>query len=132
MEQEGTNSAASVQKESPRSCGELSQPYPSPGCRSPSPSVEQEGFGSHVLVIIQQGRRVDFHRKQKEEETAVVEESSELWVLAGGRGGRRKEFRFSQLVDLEGFLSYPKSPDSSWGRQQTLNKRGILHLPCVH
>lgn len=44
MEQGGTNSAASVQKKHPRSCGELRQACPSPGCRFPSPSVEQEGL----------------------------------------------------------------------------------------
>lgn len=30
-----------------------------------------------------------------------------------------------------GFLPYPESPDSSWGRQQTLSREGILQLPLL-
>lgn len=39
---------------------------------------------------------------------------------------------FAACGSAGGFLPYPKSPDSSWGRHQTLNKMGILHLPSVH
>lgn len=112
-------------KKEPSSRGERSHPYPSPGWRLPSPSVEQEGFGLHVLVVIQQGRRVDCHRKQKEEETAMLfsrAQSCGFWQVGGVAQGR--SLGFHSLWICWGVPSISKEPREQLGKATNTEQSG--------